>query len=89
VSDSFFDYACDACDAPVCERMLLFGLANDIEEDTLCLDCLAKQLDVPKGKMMTKTRRYIMSRDCFKKPWLAFEASGCPLVENCCSAEGT
>jgi len=89
---SFFDYACDRCEAAVCERMLLFTLAHDLEEETLCLDCLAAHLDVPKLKMIASTQRYIQSRDCFKKPWMAFNPSLCPFKEDpsktCCSAEG-
>jgi hypothetical protein len=77
----FFDYECDACQAPVCERMLLFALAHDYEEETLCLDCLVEKEGVDKVVFVEKTKTYIQSRNCFKKPWDAFDASGCPLLE--------
>ena len=81
-SDTFFNYTCDQCQAPVCERMLLFALAHDVEEETLCLDCLVKQESVEKEAFVQQTKAYIQSRNCFKKPWHAFDASQCPLLES-------
>ncbi len=74
---SFFEYSCERCQGLVCERMLLLALAHDVEE-TLCVDCLVNQLDVPTEAFLTKTKRYIQSRSCFRKPWNAVEASRCP-----------
>jgi hypothetical protein len=81
MSVPFFDYECDACHAPVCERMLLLALAHEVE-DTLCLDCLVRREGVEKTRFVHTTKAYIQSRNCFKKPWDAFDASACPLLES-------
>jgi hypothetical protein len=80
VAVSFFDYTCDACGVPVCERQSLMNLALDEEESLLCLPCLAKQQGANPEALLATTKRYILSRDCFKKPWLAFNAYACPLL---------
>jgi hypothetical protein len=91
-SPSFFDYSCDVCGAPVCERMLLFTLAHGFEEETLCLACLGEALSLPLDRLIPKTQGYIQSRDCFRKPWDAVtNTATCPHREAesafvCCSA---
>lgn len=80
MTTSFFDYRCDQCEALVCERMLLFALAHDVE-DTLCLHCLIAREGIESTLFIHQTKSYIQSRSCFKKPWDAFDASACPLLE--------
>lgn len=77
---SFFDYQCDLCAAPVCERMTLINLALGYEETTYCLSCLAQEEGLEAGSLMKSTKAYIQSRDCFKKPWNKTDASQCPLL---------
>jgi hypothetical protein len=81
-SPSFFEYACDRCNAPVCERQTLIALALDVEEETLCIACLETQEGLTRDAFLPKTKRYIQSRDCFKKPWnaMAEQAKNCPLL---------
>jgi hypothetical protein len=78
----FFEYACDRCNAPVCERQTLIGLALGVEEETLCIACLEVQEGLAQDVFLPKTKRYIQSRDCFKKPWnaVAEQAKNCPLL---------
>jgi hypothetical protein len=78
----FFEYACDRCNAPVCERQTLIGLALGVEEETLCIACLEVQEGLAQDVFLPKTKRYIQSRDCFKKPWNAVveQAKNCPLL---------
>lgn len=76
----FFDYACETCGAPYCERVSVMNLALGETEAGYCLPCLA-QLQagtVTAGALAERLKPYILSRDCFKKPWLAFDPSPCP-----------
>lgn len=77
---SFFDYYCDRCDAPFCERVQLMNLALDNTEDAYCLACLAADHDMDEAGMAAFANDYIQSRDCFKTPWQAFDARPCPRV---------
>jgi hypothetical protein len=76
-----FPYTCDRCNAPVCERQTLLALALGIEEETLCIACLEASEGLLRGVFLPKTKRYIHSRTCFKKPWDAClpQAQTCPL----------
>jgi hypothetical protein len=78
----FFEYVCDACAAPLCERETLYALALGYEEDTLCCDCLSEQESLPLDALLSSLQGYIQSRECFQKPWKAFEqqAQECPLL---------
>jgi hypothetical protein len=75
-----FPYACDVCEAALCERLPLFSLANGLEEDTLCVACLSARLGVEPAVLVPKTKRYIQRRDCFRKPWNAITADACPRI---------
>lgn len=75
---SFFDYSCDMCGAPVCERLQLMNLALGYEESLCCLDCLAQQQEMPPAELAEFAKSYVHSRDCFKNPWLKFNAAPCP-----------
>ncbi|MFM7468628.1 MAG: hypothetical protein ACKO37_03910 [Vampirovibrionales bacterium] len=86
---SFFDYTCDACQAPVCERVSILNLTLDIEDILYCLPCLTRlQEDIgpdsPLSLEQVMTLRalllgYVEARDCFNKPWSQFKAQACPL----------
>lgn len=74
-----FDYYCDRCDAPYCERVNVMNLALEQTEAGYCLACLATlENNTPEGIAATVVP-YIKSRDCFLKPWQAFDPADCPL----------
>jgi hypothetical protein len=85
----FFDYTCDVCDAPVCERVSILNLTLDIEDSLYCLPCLTRwqeeqPAEVALSAVQVQTLRdflmgYVSGRDCFKKPWQSFDATPCPL----------
>jgi hypothetical protein len=75
---SFFDYTCDQCGAPVCERVQLMNLALDYVEDLYCLQCLANEQGMPQPELAEFAKDYVQSRECFKTPWDKFNASTCP-----------
>lgn len=77
---SFFDYYCQACDAPYCERVQIMNLALDITEDGYCLACLATQQGASPNDLADTLKDYIASRTCFLTPWQAFNPAGCPLL---------
>jgi hypothetical protein len=62
--------------------MPLFSLAQGLEEEALCVNCLTQHLSIPAERWVPKTKRYIQSRDCFKKPWNAIDADACPLKKS-------
>lgn len=73
-------YYCDRCGAPYCERIGILNLVLDLTEDAYCLTCLAAEQGVADSNQLLETLRpYIQSRDCFKKPWDAFDPATCPL----------
>ena len=74
----FFDYTCDRCGAPVCERMQIMNLALDNIDDLYCLACLAEEQDMAQPALADFAREYVYSRECFKTPWDAVDAKGCP-----------
>ncbi len=74
----FFDYTCDRCGAPVCERVQLMNLALNYEEELFCLDCLAAEQDMSPEALADFAKSYVYSRDCFKNPWMKFDATPCP-----------
>ena len=76
----FFDYRCDACGAPFCERIHVMNLTLDRIETELCMDCLAKEYNMPPAEMADYTWDYVQARDCFKNPWESFNASACPKI---------
>lgn len=86
MSDAFFTYHCDACDAPFCERVNVMNLALDHVDESLCMDCLAREQENSPKALSEQLVGYILSRDCFKTPWEAFDPSGCPKRESgtCC-----
>jgi hypothetical protein len=82
---SFFDYTCDQCGAPVCERVQLMNLALDYVEDLYCLQCLATEQGMEQPELAEFAKDYVYSRECFKTPWDKFNAKACPrLSQNQC-----
>jgi hypothetical protein len=75
---SFFDYTCDSCGQPVCERLQVMNLALDNVEDLLCMTCLSTQEETPAPVLSSTLYAYIQSRECFKTPWDNFDAGNCP-----------
>lgn len=55
------------------------NLALNYEEALYCLDCLAKEQDMPPAELADFAKTYVYSRDCFKTPWFKFNAKPCPL----------
>lgn len=76
----FFDYTCDRCGAPVCERVQIMNLALDYVDELFCLSCLAAELDMTAPALADYARQYVQARECFKTPWDAFapQALQCP-----------
>ncbi|MDX2084011.1 MAG: hypothetical protein SFZ03_01310 [Candidatus Melainabacteria bacterium] len=81
VAASFFDYTCDRTGEPVCERVQLVNLALGYEEALYSLSCLAQDRGLSELELMQRVREYVMSRDCFRKPWLSFDATACPRLQ--------
>jgi hypothetical protein len=82
---NFFDYYCEQCDAPFCERVHLMNLALDYVETEYCLPCLAQELEQTPESLSAFVWEYICARDCFRNPWQQFNATTCPKIEesNC------
>lgn len=78
---SFFDYTCDRCGAPVCERVQIMNLALDFVDTLECLSCLAERQGMSMADLAGSVRDYIDSRECFSTPWRNFRAGTCPLIE--------
>ena len=78
-----FDYTCDDCERPFCERILVMNLALDHEDEMFCLECLTQKegLDSTHAFYLWITD-YIMARDCFASPWGKFNASPCPRIQD-------
>lgn len=75
---------CFKCRAPLCLRQQVLNLALGEEEDFLCLRCLAQENGQTREVLLERTAAYVLSRDCFKKPWLKYESvEFCPDREGC------
>jgi hypothetical protein len=77
----FFDYYCDATGVPFCGRIHLMNLAIGNVDEEYCLSVLATTYDRSPEAMAAFCFDYVKARDCFKDPWMKFDASGCPLIE--------
>ncbi|MEB3286919.1 MAG: hypothetical protein VKJ04_05405 [Vampirovibrionales bacterium] len=77
----FFDYRCDACGTPFCERVHVMNLALDRIEEEFCLACLSQEYAMAEPEMADYTWDYVQARDCFKSPWENFDAATCPKIE--------
>lgn len=74
----FFDYRCDQCGQPYCERVNVMNLTLGYTEEAYCLSCLGMRHHLDEPAMADFCWEYVQSRDCFKNPWMAFDASVCP-----------
>jgi hypothetical protein len=77
---AFFDYYCDRCGAPFCERVQIMNLALNYVDEMFCLMCLAAEQGLSEADMATFARDYVYGRECFKTPWDHFgpQARQCP-----------
>ncbi len=82
MTSNFFDYTCDTCGEPFCERVNIMNLALGFVEDAFCLNCLAQTHNQTEEDMAAFCWDYVKTRDCFKAPWLKFNASVCPKISN-------
>lgn len=80
-ADAFFDYSCDRCGAPVCERVQVMNLALDYVDELFCMDCLAAEQDMEPAALAEFAKEYVYARECFKTPWDNFNAKICPKIE--------
>lgn len=86
----FFEYQCDSCNRPFCERIHLMNLALDRIEEECCLECLSKAEGLSPAEFYNWILEYVMARDCFKTPWNSFNASLCPrLADKSCFCKET
>lgn len=80
-SSAFFDYVCDRCGKPFCERILVMNLAMDKEDEQYCLECLAvTESQITPPDFFVWISDYIQARDCFKSPWDKFNVTPCPRI---------
>jgi len=79
----FFDYTCDLCGNPLCERVQIMNLSLDYIEELYCLSCLSQQQGLNEAEMAETAKEYVQGRDCFKTPWDNFgpQARTCPLLK--------
>jgi hypothetical protein len=80
-AESFFDYFCDRCGAPFCERVQVMNLALNYVEEQYCLPCLAAEQDMGQADFAAFAKEYVYARECFKTPWDNFNALVCPHIE--------
>lgn len=85
VEPSFFDYMCDRCGGPFCERVHVMNMALNYIDEEYCLACLSKELGKTEPELADFAWLYVQARDCFKDPWTKFDATACPRIEtqNC------
>jgi hypothetical protein len=77
---SFFDYFCDRCGAPFCERAQVMNLALNYVDEMYCLACLAAEQGLTEADIAQFAKDYVYARECFKTPWdhFAGQAQNCP-----------
>ncbi len=76
----FFDYYCDACDKPFCERIHVMNLVLNNVDSEFCLECLAKSTEKEPDAFYHWVLDYVMERECFKTPWEKFNPTPCPRI---------
>lgn len=57
------------------------NLALGLVDDAFCLACLAREHQQSEQAMAEFCWGYVQARDCFKTPWLKFDATACPKQE--------
>lgn len=81
----FFDYYCDQCGKPFCERIHVMNLVLNNLEEEFCLECLGASESLSGEAFYHWVLDYVMARDCFKGPWEQFNAAPCPrIVDKTC-----
>lgn len=80
IADSFFDYYCDRCGAPLCERVQIMNLALNYVDEVYCLQCLASEQGLNEAELAAFAKSYVYARECFKTPWDNFKAKDCPRI---------
>lgn len=82
-TSAFFDYACDRCGAPFCERVQIMNLALDYVDEMYCLSCLATEQAMADADLAEFAKDYVYARECFKTPWdnFADKAVTCPKLQ--------
>jgi hypothetical protein len=76
----FFDYHCEQCGKPFCERIQVMNLALNHLESGFCLECLSSKEELDPIAFYQWILDYIELRPCFKTPWTEFDYSPCPRV---------
>lgn len=76
----FFDYICDRCARPYCERISIMNLALDLVEEAYCLECLAEDQGLNAEAFYTWILDYVESRECFQTPWHNYAYQACPRI---------
>ena len=79
---TFFQYTCDATGTPLCERIHLMNLALDQLDEVFSLEVLAQTQGLTPRAFFDRVVTYMMSRDCFKTPWEAFDPTPCPRIDD-------
>jgi TusA-related sulfurtransferase len=78
----FFEYTCDLCGKPLCERIGVMNLVLDQVDETNCLECLAQKENMSPQAFYDWILEYVKARDCFKTPWDKFNYAPCPRIED-------
>jgi hypothetical protein len=76
----FFDYQCDNCGKPFCERIHVMNMVLNLVEEEFCLECLAENESRSPETFYYWIIDYVMARDCFKGPWEKFNPAPCPRI---------
>lgn len=88
----FFEYTCDRCGRPFCERISVMNLALDNIDDAFCLECLSEAEGLSPEAFYTWILAYVRDRECFLTPWTNFKHATCPRItdKTCfCTVEAT
>lgn len=76
--------ACSVCKENLCLREKTINLSLGNTEIMYCLKCLGAKENKNSAEILTKIKKYIMSRECFYKEWIKYEnISDCPKPESC------
>lgn len=76
----FFEYVCDGCGKPFCERIHVMNLVLDNLDEEFCLECLAAEESHEPEGFYQWIINYVDARECFKSVWDKFDASPCPRI---------
>ncbi len=76
----FFEYYCDSCDKPFCERIHVMNLVLNNVEEEFCLECLAQNEGLAGEAFYQWILDYVEARECFKTPWDNFKFALCPRI---------